>query len=99
MTSMCQRTCAKPQRKRFSKATVTGKIVSLMLNAFLKTAKTQSCHSLITVLKGFMEITIATKSLEKPNPFQAHLCVSSTLGLFEKSEHPAETDNKIKRSG
>lgn len=29
--SMCQSTCAKPQRKRFSKATVTGKIAYLKM--------------------------------------------------------------------
>lgn len=43
----CDREHAKQHRKQFSEATVTGKIVSLMLNAYLKTAKTQSCHSLI----------------------------------------------------
>ncbi len=44
--SICQSTCAKPQRKRFSKAAVTGKIACPMLNAYLKMAKTQCCHSL-----------------------------------------------------
>lgn len=48
VTSMCQSTCAKTQRKQFSKATVTGKIACPMLNAYLKTAKTQCCHSLTT---------------------------------------------------
>jgi len=46
MWHQCVREHAKQRRKVFSEATVTGKTVSLMLNAYLKTAKTQSSHSL-----------------------------------------------------
>lgn len=81
--SMCQSTCAKPQRKRFSKATVTGKI------AYLKMAKTQCCHSLTiqNPKKGFYGNNNSNKksfeSPTKPNPFQASLCVSSTRSLLK----------------